>query len=186
MKSAAHRVLPIVAASLLAGCSMGNSLTTGSIFGGEKKVADAAPVAPAAPANPVSDPTGRALHVGAVSARATKCGYNFDPVKLKANYLASETALGATPADIEKLTKIYEVSHNGVAKAVAGKSGYCTEKKTAHIKEDLTRNLAGDYNPVQRQAEAVPEDGGLLGDMFGDVGSSSDAQGHRQIDALSN
>jgi hypothetical protein len=166
----------------LAGCSLGEGLTTGSIFGGSQKTSS---VEAAAPAAPVSDPTGRAMQVGSVSARATKCGYNFDPAKLKANFLASEVALGASPADIERISQIYDISRNGVAKAVAGNSTYCSDEKTAQIKADLTRHLAGDYTPSARRPEAAPEDGGLLGDFFGEGGgSSSDAQGHRQIDAL--
>ena len=139
---------------------------------------------PAAPVVPKSDPTGRAFQVGAVSARAVKCGYNFDPVKLKANFLAAEAAQGVTPDGIAKLDKIYDVSGGGITKAVAGNSTYCTENKTAQIKEDLTRHLAGDYTPSQRKLEAKQEEGGVFGDLFGDVGTQSDAMGGKQIDAL--
>ena len=37
-------------------------------------------------ANPAGDPTSRAFQVGSTSARAVKCGYNFDPNKLRAIY----------------------------------------------------------------------------------------------------
>ena len=55
----------------LAGCSGGTSgLMTGSLL----------PTA----AKPAADPTiERAIQVGTTSARASKCGYNFDPQKLK-------------------------------------------------------------------------------------------------------
>jgi hypothetical protein len=88
----------------------------------------------------------RAFQVGTVSARAIKCGFNFDPAKLKTNYLAYERTLSAT-ADLAKIEKIYDVSFNGVAKAVAGESDYCSNEKTKTIKADLARHLAGDYTP---------------------------------------
>ena len=183
MKHAAILSLLIIGASPLAGCSLGNSLTTGSILGGGgTKAADASAVA--APAAPTSDPTGRAFQVGAVSARAVKCGYNFDPVKLKVNFLAAEAAQGLNPEGISKIDKIYDISRNGIAKAVAGNSSYCSEKKTAQIKEDLTRHLAGDFTPSQRKLEAKQDEGGLFGDFFGDVGEPSDMMGNKQIDAM--
>ena len=78
-------------ALLLAGCGS-SSLTTASLTGGGAQPAQAA-AAPAAP--PPSDPTSRALQVGATSARAVRCGFYFDPARLKASFLASEMATGA-------------------------------------------------------------------------------------------
>ena len=67
---------------LLAGCSgSGTGLTTGSLFGSSKE---------AAPNGIVETPSMRAAQVAAVSARAAKCGYNYDPVRLKSGFLASE------------------------------------------------------------------------------------------------
>jgi len=113
-----------------------------------------------------NDPTSRALQVGAVSARAIKCGFNFDPAKLRTQYLAAETA--TAPADADKLARIYDTSFNGVSKAISGQGeAYCTETKTAQIKDALTRHLAGDYAPPP---PPPPEQGGL----FDSLGSTSD------------
>jgi hypothetical protein len=138
----------VLGAAALAGCSGASSITTGSLIGGEQK---------AAPSAPVNDPPMRAFQVGTVSARAIKCGFNFDPAKLKASYLAYERAQ-AGAADMAKIEKIYDVSFNGVAKAVAGEADYCTEQKTKTIKADLARHLAGDYTPSPLP-EAPQEEG---------------------------
>ena len=141
--------LALVAAALT-GCSGASSLpslpslTTGSILGGPAKPTAADP-------GSINDPTNRAFQVGTVSAKAIKCGFNFDPAKLKNNYLTYERTL--TPgADLSKVERIYDVSFNGVTKAVAGEADYCSDEKTKAIKADLTRHLAGDYTPAM-QAE---------------------------------
>ncbi len=146
--------LALVAAALT-GCS-GASLSTGSILGGPEK--------PAAPAGPANDPTSRAFQVGSTSAKAIKCGFNFDPAKLKNNYLTYERTL-APGADMAKVEKLYDVSFNGVGKAVAGESEYCSDDKTKAIKADLGRHLAGDYTPAVRPKE-VADDGSLFGSIF--------------------
>lgn len=130
----------VVLAMALAGCSGASGITTGSLFGSDDKPA------PSAAAAPVNDPPMRAFQVATVSARAIKCGYNFDPAKLKTNYLGYERALSAT-ADVAGIEKAYDVSFNAVAKAVAGRSDYCSAEKTKTIKTDLARHLAGDYTP---------------------------------------
>src|SRR6185437_3151702 len=121
---AASMVLALVAASL-AGCSASSGLTTGALLGEDKP--------PPAPAN---DAPARAFQVGTVSARAVKCGFNFDPAKLKANYLAFERQQPGVQ-DAAKIERIYDVSFNGVAKAVAAEGDYCTDAKTKTIKADL-------------------------------------------------
>lgn len=112
-----------------------------------------------------SDPTGRALQVGSTSARALKCGYNFDPVKLRTQFLAAEGA--ANPAGVDQLAKIYDTAFNGVTKAVAAQGeAYCSDIKVAQIKEALTRHLAGDYTPPP---QAPAQDEGI----FGSLGSAN-------------
>jgi len=161
--------LALVAVSVT-GCSGASlpSITTGSILGGPEK--------PAAAADPsaVNDPTNRAFQVGTVSAKAIKCGFNFDPAKLKNNYLTYERSLAAG-ADMAKIEKVYDVSFNGVAKAVAGDADYCSEGKTKAIKADLSRHLAGDYSPAPRPKVAAQDSDSIFGNVFsGD--SSSDAK----------
>ena len=101
----------------------------------------------------------RAFQVGTVSARAIKCGFNFDPAKLKTNYLAYERAMAGPGADMCKIEKIYDVSFNGVAKAVAGERRLLhAPRRRKTIKADLARHLAGDYTPSPPKA-AQPEEG---------------------------
>ena len=149
MKSAGSLAL---LALLLAGCSAGSGLTTGALLGEDKPVA------------PVNDAPARAFQVGTASARAVKCGFNFDPAKLKTNYLAYEKQQPGGQ-DTAKIERIYDVSFNGVAKAVAAEGEYCSETKTKTIKADLGRHLAGDYTP--RVVPKEQEEG-----LFSGMGSS--------------
>ena len=69
------------------------------------------------------------MEVGATSARAIKCGYNFDPAKLKNQFLTAETA--ANPADAAKLLRSTILTFNGISKALAAKGAdYCSKAKT--------------------------------------------------------
>jgi hypothetical protein len=168
------RSLVVLVAVMLAGCSAATELTTGSLFGSGAKPAPA-------PAGPVNDPATRAFQVGTVSARAIKCGFNFDPAKLKTNYLAYEHTLSAT-ADISQIERTYDASFNGVAKAVVGETDYCTSEKTKTIKADLARHLAGDYTPG-----ALPkkqEDEGLFSGWGS--GGSDDSKGVRSTISTDN
>jgi hypothetical protein len=159
-------ILLALVATALTGCSAASSLTTGSILGGPSKPTGVDP-------GSVNDPTNRAFQVGTVSAKAIKCGFNFDPAKLKNNYLTYERTL-APGTDLSKVERIYDVSFNGVAKAVAGEADYCSDEKTKAIKADLTRHLAGDYTPTMRPKETANDDG-VFGNLFsGDAGASYD------------
>ena len=148
--------------AMLAGCGSSPlpSLSTGSLVGGsDPKKADAAQ--PAGPVAPADSPINRAFQVGSVSARATKCGFNFDAAKIKASFLAAEAQAGTTVEDLAKAEKIYNVSFNGVLKAAASRSDYCTDKKSREIKGDLALLLAGNYSP-QPIRPKDDEDEGLL------------------------
>lgn len=146
-------------AAALCGCGNGGSgVTTATVLGPE--AASQAQVAQAP-----SDPNARAIQVGATSARAVKCGYNFDAAKLRASYLAAEAQQGLPPDQIAKVEKTYDTTQTSVGKAVAAQGDYCTEAKTREIKADLTRHLAGDFNPPQKKQ--VAQGGGFLGDLFG-------------------
>ncbi len=150
------RMMTAVGVALaLGGCSSASGITTGSLFGGQTKTAAAS-----APAGPTA--TDRALHVGTTAARAVKCGYNFDPARLKANYFAAETSSGLAVADIAKLEQIYVTGFSGVARAAAEDPGYCNAQRTAMIKTDLSRALAGDFTPSQ----VAKEGGGGLFDFL--------------------
>ena len=138
----------LAVAAHLGGCGSGSGglgLTTGSLFGGGK----AENVAAAAP---VETPSMRAAQVAAVSARSAKCGYNYDPTRLKAGFLASEAQSGVA-ADVPKLEREYDAIRAKVAAALAADPDFCTDAKTQSIKSDLTRHMAGDYSaPANRKA----------------------------------
>jgi len=148
----------LLGVTALSACSGDGLLSTGAIT-------------PAAPAAPPNDPPARAFQVGTTSARAVKCGFYFDPAKLRANYLASEQATGATPEDIAKLEKTYDAANAATAKVVATHEGYCSEDKTKYIKANLTRHLAGDFSPGPPDVKKEPEDEGI----FSSGGSGSSA-----------
>ncbi len=155
-----------VATLMLAGCAESSvpSLTTGSLFG-----ATQTPVA--APKKPElrNDPLARTLQVSRVAARAQRCGYNFDPARLKTSFMSYEGAQGgADAATLAKLDQNYTVTYNATLKVISGDEGYCSEARNAHIKGDLTRHLAGDFAPSLSFAQAESDGifsfgGGLFG-----------------------
>ena len=138
----AHWVQPVavVAAAVIIGaCSSGSAgLTTGALLPGSKPAQD--------------DPTQRAVLVSATSARAAKCGYNFDPVRLRASYLAYESAQGAAPELLGRLEKSYDFTRASVIQKMGPADAYCTDEKTAEIKRELTRHMAGDFAAPPKRA----------------------------------
>lgn len=144
-----------LAALLLTACSNGPSplpsLTTGSLFGGSE-------AKPAGPVPPADTPMNRAFRVGTVSARAVKCGFNFDPSKVKASWLESESRAGTPVDQMANAEKAYSVGYNGVMKAIASKEGYCDGDKSSEIKADLGTLLAGDYTPKVIKPKAEDDD----------------------------
>jgi hypothetical protein len=105
------------------------------------------------------DPTAKATQVAWTSARAQKCGYNFDAAKLKANYLAAETRDGAPPAQIALYDKTYETTFATVTANIKNDADYCTDRRTAQIKGDLQRHLAGNYQPNLPQQKKAASGG---------------------------
>lgn len=94
----------------------------------------------------VATATDRTVYVAATAARAHKCGYNFDAVRLKANFLAAEAGRG-TPADEQaKLDQAYDIVNRKTLASIGG-ADYCTNKSTETIKRDLTKVLAGQFDP---------------------------------------
>ncbi len=159
------RAMVLIGSCALAACSSGSGVTTGSLFG------SSAPAQAEAVPQPTNDPTTRAFQVGSVAARAVKCGYNFDPAGLRTRFLAAESATLA-PADLARVEKVYDTAYGGVAKAVAAEPNYCTADKTASIKANLNRHLAGDYSPAQVTKAAKPADDGWFSN-WGGSGSDS-------------
>ncbi|MGE0022736.1 MAG: hypothetical protein AB7S70_03785 [Hyphomicrobium sp.] len=159
-------------AAALSGCSGGGGLSTASILGTAPTPPPATGATPAAaPIAPPSSPTDRAFLVGSVSARATKCGFNFDAARIKGNFIASESARGTPPDQVGQLDRMYAIAYGGVLKAANEDPAYCSERKTRDIKEDLARLLAGDFEPRKALvAKAQGEDDSLFSGWF-DSGS---------------
>ena len=129
----------LLATLALAGCGS-SGISTGSLLG-EGGASAAQAQAPA----PVVTPTDRALQVSTTSARAERCGFYFDPARLRASFLAAEAQSGVAGGD-----------------QFGADKNFCTEAKAREIKKDLTRHLAGDFSPPARQAVAG---GGWFEDM---------------------
>ncbi len=167
MKTALASLTAATAALLLGACSGGPalpSLSTGSVSGTTPQPGATATTQAEAP-GVKNDPTQRAFQVGSTSARAVKCGFYFDPVRLKQQFLAAEATMGTPVADMAKVEKIYDVSFNGISRGIAPSQDYCTQAKSKEIKEDLTRHLAGDYTPREIK-KVASDDGGFFGNLF--------------------
>ena len=95
-----------------------------------------------------SDPLARPIQVGWTSARAAHCGFIFDPDQLRSNYLASEA--GATPEQMQKIVRAYDYTRESTLATIKDNLGYCNKERTAAIRSDLNRYLAGDYAPAAR------------------------------------
>lgn len=164
----------------LAGCSgSGSQLTTASIFGGAKPakpatvIAGAPPVA-AAPGAQLAPtplpPEAQPMQVALTSALAAKCGFHFNPLKLRSDVLAAEATRNPDPAQQSKLEKLYDTTHARVTLALTKKSDTCESKKQiAEIRKDLQRHLAGDFTPSPAKKRKKVASGGswydwVLGD----------------------
>lgn len=131
----------LVAGLGAAACSSG-SFSTGSIFGGSSPPVKAAAA--------VNDPNARALQVAATSARAVKCGYHFDPARLRSSFLAAEATAGTPVAEIGKAEAAYDHTYRRVSASIDKPDEFCSDDQTREIKADLSRHLAGDYAPRMR------------------------------------
>ena len=88
----------------------------------------------------------RPFAVAWTSARAQRCGFNFDPGKLRGSYLAYE-ARQSPPDQLAKAEKTYNSTYKVIRANAGADPDYCTDSKSAEIKKDLTRHLAGDFKP---------------------------------------
>jgi hypothetical protein len=146
-------LLTLAASLAFAGCS-GSGLSLGGLTTG----AVAANKSPSGLTE--SDPMARPFSVAWTSARAQRCGFYFDPGKLKAAYLAYESSHNAA-GELPKFEKAYEKTYEATAGEVNKNADYCTDKKASEIKADLQRYLAGDYTPHLPKAQAA-QCGGLF------------------------
>jgi hypothetical protein len=157
----------LVATLSLAACNAGPLLKTGSLT--------ATPVA----ATKLATPIDRALHLGATSARAQKCGFYFDPVALRTNFLTAETARG-TPADaLAKTGQAYDFTAKTIAATITAPDTYCTPSRTASVKNSLSAALAGNYEPPVKKV--TQNTGGFFGDLVEDDGTKKEKWNPNEI-----
>ena len=144
--------LLLAGAVALSGCgSSASGLITGT--------ADPNPENPGSISN--ENPLARPMAVAWTSARAEKCGFYFDPVKLRASYLAYE-ANQSGPDQLGKAQHVYDTTFKSIGQKIGTNPDYCTDRKSADIKADLQRHLAGDFTPKLPQPKKV-ESCGLFG-----------------------
>jgi hypothetical protein len=98
------------------------------------------------------DPLARPIQVGWTSARASHCGFVFNPDQLRANFLAAEERVGTPPDQMQKIEKAYDYTRASVLSSIKDDPSYCTKDRTAAIRRDLNRYLAGDFSPTARMA----------------------------------
>jgi hypothetical protein len=154
--------LLIAASALHAGCGGGASgLTTG---------ATSADGPGSALAN--DNPMARPVAVAWTSARAKRCGFYFDPGKLRSSYLVYESQHGAVGDQLAKIQAAYDSTFNTISAKIGADADYCSDRKTAEIKADLQRHLAGDYQPNLPQPKAASASCGWFGCT--DVSTSAD------------
>lgn len=130
-----------LALAALAGCG-----TVGGSSPGASTDAEARYMKPA-------DPLARPTQVGWTSARASHCGFIFSPEQLRSNYLAAEAAMGVSENQMRKITEAYDYTRQSTLETIKDNLGYCNKERTAAIRKDLNRYLAGDYSPTSRLAQ---------------------------------
>lgn len=128
----------------------------------------AAPVAGPLAVQPQVSTSERVARAATRSAQAVKCGYNIDPARLKSGYLAYEGNQGASVEDMGKIAGVYDATVRVTLAEIRPNQDYCTEQRTAEIKADISRHLAGDYSvPVKASAQSKADPGGLFGWLSG-------------------
>jgi hypothetical protein len=131
---------------LHSGCGSGTaSLTTSS-------TSVLPPDAPIAVSN--EDPMARPIAVAWTSARAKRCGFYFDPAKLRTTYLGYESRQAAGE-QYAKIEKTYDATYKVTSEKISLEVDYCSDRKALEIKADLERYLAGDYTPNLPKPKAV-------------------------------
>jgi hypothetical protein len=101
---------------------------------------------------PPEDPLARPIQIGWTSARASHCGFVFNPDQLRADFLASEQRAGMPPEQMQKIEKAYDYTRQSVLGSIKDNPSYCNKERTAAIRRDLNRYLAGDYSATARMA----------------------------------
>lgn len=95
-----------------------------------------------------TDPNDRPTRVGWLSARASHCGFVFDPAQLRARYFAFEQSYGADPRRMQEIQKAYDYSLQATANRAKEDANYCTRDRVDEIRPELNRYLAGDFRTL--------------------------------------
>ena len=98
------------------------------------------------------DPLARPIQVAWTSARASHCGFVFNPDQLRSNFMAAEARTGASPDQMQKIERAYDYTLQSVAATIKDNLSYCNKDRTDAIRRDLNRYLSGDYSPSARMA----------------------------------
>lgn len=131
----------IAAAALL--CLLGACGTVSSLGGGGG--GDTASTGLTSFTRKSGDPLARPTRVAWTSARASRCGFVFDPARLRASYLAYEQSYGNDPQQMRKIEEAYDYSLQSVAAEANKDPNYCTHSRVDEIRADLNQYLAGDF-----------------------------------------
>ena len=99
------------------------------------------------------DPLARPIQVAWTSARASHCGFVFNPDQLRSNFMAAEARAGASPEQMAKIERSFDYTLQSVASTIKDNLNYCNNDRTAAIRRDLNRYLSGDYTPSARMAQ---------------------------------
>ena len=144
--------------AVLAAAGCGGSLTTGS-NGDGTGVARLKAVMPedAPPGITNESPMARPASAAYYSARAKRCGFFFDPVKTRANFLAAESRQPGQ--EVAKAEKVYDDTYKLIFARVSADESYCTEARSTEIKAGLARILANDYAPNLPKPKMVADCG---------------------------
>jgi len=135
----------LLAASLVmvSGCGAMSSLGGGDDGTGASSGGLAGGGIPALPK--ITDPNDRPTRVGWLSARASLCGFVFDPAQLRAQYFAFEQSYGADGRRMQEVQRAYDYSVESTTARAKKDTKYCTKKRVDQIRPELNRYLAGDF-----------------------------------------
>jgi hypothetical protein len=92
-----------------------------------------------------SDPLSRPVQVAWTAARASHCGFIFQPAQLRANYLNQMQRLGTPPSELRRMEEAYDYTYESVTDTIQDQPKYCTKAKTDAIRKDLNQYLAGNF-----------------------------------------
>jgi hypothetical protein len=96
------------------------------------------------------DPLAKPIQVAWTSARASHCGFVFNPTQLRADFMAAQVQAGNTPEQMQKIERAYDYTLESVTATIKNDLRYCNKERIAAIRKDLNRYLTGDYTPSAR------------------------------------